>query len=159
MLLNKICKDFPLKLSPQASELDSSSLMEKMQIGLPTPFPPAPGLWTTKALCLPSFWDVYTAETITESGGGEGSRGREGPSQAAQAWGNCPVPSVSSSAFSVRSPRGCREPSEPNGGNAPCWWPMCGGRTSPVKAAVLGIESCRKQIWSLCLHPVHTRKR
>lgn len=39
MLLNKICKDFPLKLSPQASELNSSSLMEKMQIGPPTPFP------------------------------------------------------------------------------------------------------------------------
>lgn len=39
MLLNKICRDFPLKLSPQASELNSSLLMEKMQIGPPTPLP------------------------------------------------------------------------------------------------------------------------
>lgn len=68
MLLNKICKDFPLKLSPQASELNSSSLMEKMQIGPPTPFPqPLGSGQLMRFACHLSAMSV-TAEAITERG-------------------------------------------------------------------------------------------
>lgn len=140
MLLNKICKDFPLKLSPQASELNSSLLMEKMQIGPPTPLPQPLGSGLLRrfagllsGMAVPFETVVGAASCIRR----ESQKGRNVPG--GTSLGDCLPPSQACSLL-----RSQLVPPELGGGEA-----RLGGCTSPVEKLFCmpgETERWRKQI-------------